>query len=55
MEELAPHFEISQDYIDDIREEALAEFGRILSMFYKWKESRNEKANYLALIEILAQ
>ena len=55
MEEIAPHFGMSKDDIQQIIEETSEDDGRVVLMLSKWRERNKEEATCLSLITILSR
>ena len=55
MEEIAPHFGMSEDDIQQIIVETSEDDGRVVLMLSKWRERNKEEATCLSLITILSK
>ena len=53
MEEIAPHFGMSEDDIQQIKKETSKDDGRVVPMMSKWRERKREGATCLSLVTIL--
>ena len=52
MEEIAPHFSMSADDLQQIQREKRTSTGRVVSMLSKWRKRNRERATCLSLIKI---
>ena len=56
MEEIAPHFDMSEDEIWQIKRDKNGnENGRVVSMLSKWKERNRDRATCLSLVNIFSE
>ena len=56
MEEIAPHFDMSEDDIRQIKkDESSSENGRVVLMLSKWRQRQREGATYLSLVTIFSE
>ena len=55
MEEIAPHFGMSEDDIQQIDGETSEDDGRVVSMLSKWRERKGEGATCLSVVTILCE
>ena len=55
MEEIAPHFNMSPDDIQQIQREKQTSTGRVVSMLSKWRERNRERATCRSLVNIFIE
>ena len=55
MEEIAPHFGMSEDDIQQIHGEKSKDDGRVVLMLSKWRERKGKRATCLSLVTVLCR